>query len=215
MDEVAVIEDAAAAEASLDPVRAALLAALRTPGTASSVAPAVGLTRQKANYHLRTLERHGLVRLVEERRKGNVVERVVQASAASYVISPAALPAVAPDPARSREESSARWLLALGAKLVQDVGTLIAGAARARRPLATYALDAELVFASAADRSRFAAELSRTVADLVARHHAEPVPGGPAGRRHRLVVALHPALKDPAPEHHPALHPDPRPEELP
>ena len=93
MDDVAVIDDPAAAEASLDPVRARLLAALAEPGSATTLAAQTGLARQKVNYHLRALERHGLVELVEERRKGNCTERVLRATAASYVISPAALPA--------------------------------------------------------------------------------------------------------------------------
>src|SRR3954465_1024058 len=101
MHDVTVIDDPAAAEASLDPIRARLLAELAEPGSASTLATRVGLTRQKANYHLRALERHGLVELVEERRKGNCTERVLQATAASYVISPTALAAVAPDPSRA------------------------------------------------------------------------------------------------------------------
>ncbi|HEV2812701.1 MAG TPA: helix-turn-helix domain-containing protein, partial [Solirubrobacteraceae bacterium] len=68
MYDVTVIEDPAAAEASLDPIRARLLAELAEPGSASTLAGRVGLSRQKANYHLRALERHGLVELVEERR---------------------------------------------------------------------------------------------------------------------------------------------------
>ena len=60
MHDVTVIDDPAAAEASLDPIRARLLAELAQPGSASSLADRVGLTRQKANYHLRALERHGL-----------------------------------------------------------------------------------------------------------------------------------------------------------
>src|SRR3979490_1555524 len=98
MFEVAVIEDAAAAEATLDPFRTQLLAAPAAPESASSLAVRGGQPRQKVNYHLRELERHGLVELVEERRKGNMTERVLQATAASYVISPAALSAVAPAP---------------------------------------------------------------------------------------------------------------------
>ena len=98
MLDVTVIDDPAAAEASLDPIRARLLAELVTPGSATTLAAKVGLPRQKVNYHLRTLERHGLVELVEERRKGNVTERVMQAVAASFVISPAALAGVQPDP---------------------------------------------------------------------------------------------------------------------
>src|SRR4029450_1219573 len=101
MQDVAVIEDPAAAGVSLDPVRARLLAALAQPGSATALAAPGGVTRQKVNYHLRALERHGLVELVEERRKGNMTERVLQATAASYLISPAALAAVAPAPHRA------------------------------------------------------------------------------------------------------------------
>ena len=108
MDDVAVIDDPAAAGASLDPIRSRLLAELAEPGSASTLAPRVGLTRQKVNYHLRALERHGLVELVEERRKGNCTERVLQATAASYVISPSALSSVAPDPSREPDQRSAR-----------------------------------------------------------------------------------------------------------
>src|SRR6185295_15164220 len=89
MLDIAVIEDPAAAESLLDPVRTRLLEALAEPASATMLASRVGLPRQLVNYHLRTLERHGLVELETERRKGNVIERVMRASAGSYVISPA------------------------------------------------------------------------------------------------------------------------------
>ncbi|NKQ57953.1 helix-turn-helix domain-containing protein [Amycolatopsis sp. K13G38] len=192
MLEVAVIDDPAAAEVSLDPVRAKLLAALAEPGSATTLAAQVGLARQKVNYHLRALEKHGLIELVEERKKGNVTERVMRATAASYVISPTALADVAPDPGRAPDELSARWLLALAARLVRELGDLIAGASAARQRLATYAIDAEVRFASAADRAAFAEELGETVKNLVGKYHDEHAE---AGRKHRLVVALHPSLK--------------------
>jgi DNA-binding IclR family transcriptional regulator len=66
---------------SADPIRARLLAALVEPGSATTLAAAVGLTRQKVNYHLWTLEQHGPVELVAERRRGNMTERVLRASA--------------------------------------------------------------------------------------------------------------------------------------
>src|SRR5215471_6744395 len=149
MHDVAVIDDPAAAEVSLDPVRARLLAELAEPASASMLADRLGLPRQKVNYHLRTLERHGLVELHEERRKGNMTERVLRATAASYVISPVALSPLAPDPARFPDRLSARWLLALAAKLVRDVGALISGADRAGKRVATFALDGQVRFASA------------------------------------------------------------------
>ncbi|MEU6083840.1 helix-turn-helix domain-containing protein [Streptomyces sp. NPDC047108] len=193
MWDVTVIEDPAAAEVSLDPIRARLLAELAAePASATMLSARVGLARQKVNYHLKALERHGLVELVGERRKGNVTERLMRATAASYVISPVALSAVEPDPARFRDQLSARWLLAVAARLVRDVGTLITGAARARKRLATYALDGDVRFASAADRAAFVEELTRGVGALIAKYHDESAKGG---RDHRIVVALHPAVK--------------------
>ncbi|HWF52294.1 MAG TPA: ArsR family transcriptional regulator, partial [Solirubrobacteraceae bacterium] len=122
-----------------------------------------------------------------------------RATAASYVISPAAFAAVAPDPARSPDQLSALWMVALAARMVREVGELVARARRARRPLATFALDAEVRFASASDRAAFAAELSDAVEGLAAKYHDAFVP---AGRKHRLIVALHPTITRPATEDH-------------
>jgi DNA-binding transcriptional ArsR family regulator len=191
MLDVAVIDNPAAAEASLDPVRGRLLAELAEPSSATMLAARVGLPRQKVNYHLHALERHGLIELVEERRKGNVTERLLRATAASYVISPLALAAVAPDPNRSPDKLSARWMLALAARLVREVGQLIAGATAARQRLATFGIDGEVRFASAAERAAFAAELTNTITALISKYHDEHASDG---RPHRLIIALHPSI---------------------
>ncbi|MFG3149650.1 ArsR/SmtB family transcription factor [Streptomyces sp. NPDC048243] len=197
MLDVTVIEDAEAAAVSLDPIRARLLAELAAgPASAAMLAGKVGLPRQKVNYHLKTLERHGLVELAGERRKGNVTERLMRATAASYVISPLALAAVQPDPDRFRDQLSARWLLALGARLVRDVGTLITGATKARKRLATYALDGEVTFASAAERAAFIEELTAGVGALISKYHDGDATGG---RPHRIVVAVHPTVRPETP----------------
>src|ERR687891_686855 len=175
MLDLAVIEDPSAAEVSLDPVRSRLLAELAEPGSATMLAGKLGLPRQNVNYHLRALEEHGLEGLVEERKKGNMTERLLRATALSYVISPAALNGVEPDPSRSPDRLSARWLVAVASKAVRDVGELLAGAARARKRLAA-----------------FAEELAVAVTSLVGKYHDE---AAPRGRDHRIVVAVHPSLK--------------------
>ena len=79
----------------------------------------------------------------------------------------------------------------------------IAGAAAARQKLATFAIDGEITFRSAADRAAFAEELGVAVTRLVDKYHdggsGTRPSGTPAsgGRKHRLVVALHPVLKTP------------------
>ncbi|MCX6462869.1 MAG: helix-turn-helix domain-containing protein [Pseudonocardiales bacterium] len=193
MQDLTVIHDPAAAGVSLDPIRARLLAALVEPGSATTLAAAVGLSRQKVNYHLGRLEEHGLVELVEERRRGNMTELVLRATAASYVISTAALGALAPDPRRAPDRLSARWLVALAARTVREVGELIAGAARTNKRLATLAMDGEVRFASAADRAAFAEELTAAVTGLIARYHDDTAPDG---RPHRIVVAVHPTTEE-------------------
>jgi DNA-binding transcriptional ArsR family regulator len=191
MIDVTVIDDAEAAVIALDESRARMLAALSEPMSAATLAAASGLPRQRVNYHLRELERHGLVELVEERRKGNMTERVMQSTARSFVISPAALAAVAPDPSRSPDRLSASWLLAVASQLVRDVGMLMKGAARSRQRLATFTMDAEIRFASAGERAAFATELADAIARLAAKYHHE---SASAGRDHHLVVAVHPSV---------------------
>lgn len=188
---VAVISDPEVAEASLDPVRGRILAALIKPGSATTLAEVLGLSRQKVNYHLRTLESHGLVDLVEERRKGNMTERVMQASAAAYVISPEAMSSVPPDPDRSPDRLSAQWLVALCSRAVSEVGELVQRSQRATQQLATFGLDVEIAFASAADRASFVAELSSAIEGMVSKYHNA---SSPKSRSHRLVLGLHPKI---------------------
>jgi len=185
-----VIDDPAAAVVALDPIRARLLAELAQPGSAASLASRVGLARQKVNYHLRALEAHGLVRPVEERRWGGLVERRVVATASSYVVSPAALGAAANDPARASDRLSAHYLIALAARVVREVADLLRGAKEQGKHLATLSIDTEVRFRSAVDRAAFTVELTESITALVARYHDEAAPGG---RAHRLVLMAHPS----------------------
>ncbi len=190
MQDLEVIDQADVAAAVLDPVRAKILAVLTEPGTATTVARTLGMTRQKVNYHLRTLEAHDLVRLVEERPRRGLTERVVIASARSYVLSSDALGNNAADPART-DRLSAHYLIAIAARIVREVAILARRAQTAGRPLATLTIDTEIRFVSAAQRAAFTVELTDFVTSLAARYHDER---SPSGRWHRLVIGSHPLL---------------------
>jgi hypothetical protein len=58
-------------------------------------------------------------------------------------------------------------------------------------------MDGEIRFASAADRAAFAEELAVAVTSLVGKYHDE---AAPRGRDHRIVVAVHPSVKEPGGE---------------
>ena len=187
---VQVIDDPAAATVALVPMRSRLLSELAAPASAATLAARVGLARQKVNYHLNALEAHGLVQLAEERKWGGLTERLLVATAASYVVSPSALGPVAVDPKREQhDELSASYLIALGARVVREVADLVRRAASSGKRLATLAVDTEVRFRSAADRAAFTHELTEVITKLASKYHDESAPGG---RAHRLVVVAHP-----------------------
>jgi len=188
--DVAVIDDPGAAAAALDPIKGRLLAELSRPGSAASLATRVGLPRQKVNYHLRALEAHKLVEPAEERRWGGLTERLMVATAASYVVSPAALGPIAADPARNNDRVSASYLIAVAARIVGEVSGLWRAARQQDKRLATLSVDTVVRFKSPADRAAFTSDLGKAIAALVARYHDE---SSPQGRPHRLVVASYPA----------------------
>jgi DNA-binding transcriptional ArsR family regulator len=189
MDDVGVIDDPAAAIVALEPIRSRLLAELAEPASAATLATRVGIARQKVNYHVRALEAHQLVRQAGERQWGGLTERLLVASASSYIVSPKAMGPVAVDPNRGADRLSASYLIALAARIVDEVSDLLRRALAADKRLATLSLDTEIRFRSAADRAAFSNELIQAVTDLVARYHDESAPGG---REHRLTVIAHP-----------------------
>src|SRR6267154_2034752 len=117
---VEVIDDPAAAVVALDPARSRLLSELAEPASAATLAGRLGIARQKINYHLRTLEEHQLVRVAEKRTWGGLTERLMVATASSYIVSPVAMGAVAADPGRSMDRLSASYLIALAARIVRE-----------------------------------------------------------------------------------------------
>ncbi len=185
-----VVRDSARAVHLMDPMRVALIARLAEAGSASSLARDLGLPRQRINYHLRELEKAGLLELVEERRKGNCVERVVKATARSYLISPEVLGALGRTPEEQQDRFSASYLMAAAGRMLHDLAETSSKAAAAKKRLATLTLEADIRFASADARTAFAEELSAALARLVAKYHDSATAGG---RTFHLVVGAYPA----------------------
>jgi DNA-binding transcriptional ArsR family regulator len=190
-EDVGVVRSAQAAAVLLHPTRLSLLEALARPDSAAGLARRLGLPRQQLNYHLHELEREGLVELVEERRKGNCLERIVRATAHSYLISPEALGRLGADPAAVQDRFSSAYQVAVAARAIRDLAVLRERASRAGRPLATLTLEAAVRFASAAARHAFAEELARAVATLVTKYHDE---AAKAGRLYRFFLGAYPAI---------------------
>ena len=193
MVEVEVIGNPDVAAVALDPIRSRLLSELAEPASAATLAGRVGLTRQKVNYHLRALEAHKLVEVAAQRQWGGLTERLLVATAASYVVSPTAMGPVAADPNRTTDRLSASYLIALGARIIREVGDLWRRARAADKHLATLAIDTVVCFRSAPERAAFTRELTEAITALAARYH-DPAAAG--SRPHRLVLVAHPLPAD-------------------
>ncbi len=188
---VEVIRDTRRAAALLNATRLRVIRELAQPDSASGLARRLGLPRQHVNYHLRELEKEGLVEPVEERRKGNCIERVVRATARSYVISPDVLGKLGGEPQAAQDRFSSAYLVAVAARAIRDVAELRARADRAGKRLATLTLETEVRFASADERKAFGEELATAIARLAAKYHDARAEGG---RLYRFVVGGYPKI---------------------
>ncbi len=178
----------------LQPGRLDLLRSLEQPASAASLARKLGVPRQKVNYHLRELEREGFLEFVEERRKGNCMERLVRATAQTFLIAPQATGQLGETRAEIRDRFSVSYLIAAAARIIRELATTAARARRAGKRLATLTLETEIRFASAESRAAFARELTETVAALTAKYHDEDASDG---RTFRLIAASYPAITKP------------------
>lgn len=185
----------------LEPTRLRLLNELAEPASATDLAKRTGEKRQRINYHLRELEKAGLVELVEERKKGNCVERIVQATARAYLVSPEVLGALAADPNRVQDRLSSAYLVAVCGETIREVGELRGRAERAGKKLATLTLQTEVRFASPEAMNAFAQELTQAVALLANKYHAGGANGEPStdadGRLFKFMVGGYPAITKP------------------
>ena len=179
---------------ALSPIRRRILAALTDPTSATELAPALGLTRQKINYHLHVLERLGLVELVELRRRRGCVERVLRRSG-EFVVDPGMVeqrPAGRRPSVAERDRHAAEHLIAAAGNTVRQVARMQAAAEQRGRRLLTFTVETEVAFAEPVDVHRFTDDLAAALALLVERYSA------PGGRAYAVTVCGHPALADPA-----------------
>lgn len=188
-----VVRDADRAAVLLQPHRRRILEHLATPDSAAGVARRLGLPRQQVNYHLRELEKAGFLELVEERRRGNFMERVVAATARRYVISPEVLGSLGGDVEGLRDHFSSTSLVAAAARAIRDLAGLREQAETGGARPATMTLETEVRFVSPETRDAFARELTAAFARLVHTYHDA---NAPEGGRFRLLLAAYPSPGD-------------------
>ena len=191
-DAIRVLDDASAVGVALTPIRRRLVSELGEDASATTLAARLGLSRQKVNYHLRALEKAGIVELVEERPRRGFVELIYRLGACEFIVDPAVLGSPPRGAAALRDRFSSAYLVAVAARLVSDVAALRQRATRAGKKLLTQSLETEVRFDKPQDFEAFTAELAREMNRLVKKNSASRQRGG---RRYRFVLGAHPVTK--------------------
>jgi DNA-binding transcriptional ArsR family regulator len=187
---VHVVHDLDALQVLFHPLRIEILESLRTPASAAAVARRLDLPRQKVNYHLKELERAGLVREVEARRTGNFIETVYESVARTFVVSPEAAWS---DPQRVqalRQQQSLERLVATGEQLQHDAIALLDRAAFDGEEIPSATVEADVRFASEDERAAFVDEYLTMLKALCDKY------GARRGDPYRVIVAVHPSANE-------------------
>ncbi|HEY4570926.1 MAG TPA: helix-turn-helix domain-containing protein [Kribbella sp.] len=178
------VEEPEKVRLALSPIRRRLLELLREPASATQLAAALELPRQRVNYHLRELEKAGLVELVEERQRRGFTERILRASAATLVVDPGVMGHTF---TQIQDQYAAEHLVGVAVETVRDVARMQSAADADGKRLLTFTLEAEVRFAEPADVHRFTDALTEAVRRVVQEFDSE------GGRPYRLIAGGHPA----------------------
>jgi DNA-binding transcriptional ArsR family regulator len=171
----------------LKPLRLELLQALAQPSTCNELADRFGESPQNIYYHVKRLEKAGLVDKIEEQRVRGVMQGIYQAAARSYWLSPR-LAGDLGGRGQARDQMSLGTLLHLAEEIHNDVGSLLDSEPNSP----SLGISGRVQLQSPEQRMAFLEELEtalQTIASKYGAGEAEP------GEGYRLVVACYPKLE--------------------
>jgi DNA-binding transcriptional ArsR family regulator len=192
MQDVFYIETVEQATTLLKPLRVELVRRMDAPRTCPELAGFFHESPQKIYYHVKALEKAGLVEKMEERRVRGVVEGYYQAKARSYWLAPHLVGRVG-GIKPTQNQVSLRYLLSLAEEIHDDVGKL-AHQAAAGKDVASLSLSAHIYLPDSERRGEFLQEVQQAFQEL-ARKYGLPTDDAPPlaeGQEFRLVLACYP-----------------------
>ena len=174
------IESVEQADALLKPKRVQVMRELAEPRTCTQIGQVLGETPQAIYYHVKRLQAHDLVTLVDERRVRGIAEGIYQAVARSYWVSPAIAGRLGA--ARTRTDMlGLGYLLDLSEELSRDLAKMAAGPVT----LPSFGIAGDISLAPE-DGAAFVGELQRAFGEVLAKY------GGGEGHTFRLALACYP-----------------------
>lgn len=184
--ETYVVETPEQAMALLNPLRAEILSHLAEPASAAEVARSIQEIPQRINYHLKALEKVGLVRRVGSRQVRNLVEVLYVAIARTYVLSEG-LNWAGNTVQQMKDQGSLAHLVHTAERIKRDALKLMERSDQEEEvPSAT--LDAQIQLASAEERSAFVEEYMQLVKQLVSKYQT----AAEGQETYQVILAVYP-----------------------
>ncbi len=192
MQDVLYIEEVEQAAILLHPQRMELLQHMEQPRTCPELAEMFGSTPQKIYYHVKALEKAGLIEKVEERRVRGVVEGYYQAKARSYWLAPHLVGQIGGGRA-AQDQTSLRFLLNLAEEIHDDIGRL-GQQSEAGANVPSLGLSAHIYLPDGDRRAAFLADVQEVFQKLATKYGIPPdeMDAELIGKAFRLILAVYP-----------------------
>jgi DNA-binding transcriptional ArsR family regulator len=178
--EVLFLDSVEQAEALVKPRRVEVLRHFGEPRTCTQVGAELGESPQAVYYHVKRLQKAGLLELVEERRVRGITEGVYCATARTYWVSPQLVGRLG-GPRAASEHLGLGYLLSLSEALQADLAQL----ASAPAVLPSFGVAGE-VRLGPEQGAAFVADLQRAFQEVLERY------AGGEGHPFRLALACYP-----------------------
>ncbi|MDR6225199.1 helix-turn-helix domain-containing protein [Desmospora profundinema] len=178
------VESAEQAAQLLHPLRGEILSRLTQPASATEVARELGEPPQRINYHMKALEKAGLVQRAGTRQIKNLVEVLYLAIARTYILSDT-LGLGETERKRLRDQRSLTHLLHVSERIKSDTIRLLDYTDEGRE-IPSAALHTSVCLADETERKQFLEEYVELVRRLAAKYQRDE------GTRYNLTLAAYP-----------------------
>jgi hypothetical protein len=192
MQDVFYIESVSQAATLLTPFRIDLLKHLVEPHTCPELAVAFEMSVQKIYYHVKALEKAGLIDKVEENRVRGIAEGVYQAKARAYWLAPKLVGQIG-GKSTAQDQTSLRFLLTLAEEIHDDIGHL-GQQSESGVNVPSLGLSAHIYLPDSERRAAFLNDVQSVFQELARKYG---IPGDESdkelvGKAFRLILACYP-----------------------
>lgn len=186
--ETYLVETAEQATALLNPLRAEILSRLTEPASAAEVARNINEIPQRVNYHLKALEKVGLVKRVGTRQVRNLVEVLYQAIARTFVLSES-LGWSEETVQKAKDQGSLAHLITTSERIKKDALLLMERSDR-NEVIPSATLDTSVQLENEETRNAFIRDYLSAVEKLIAKYESNGTPS----EAYHVVLAVYPQV---------------------